>query len=100
MWSWDDLGPPWGANAVHLSRWETGCGVNDGVHASSCPSLWHKTSKAIQYYGDVIYKLEELGDMSQQSVWVNVQAIHILSCTYLMKLYNSETNKTLNHPTS
>lgn len=64
-WSWVDLGPAWGANAVHLSRWETGCGVNDDVHASSCPSV--KTSKAIGYYGDAIYKLEELGDMTEQS---------------------------------
>lgn len=94
------MGPVWGAKAPHLSRWETVCGVNDGVHASSCPNLWHKTSKAIRYYGDAIYKLEELGDMSQQFVRLNVQAIHILSCMYLMKLCNSETNKTLNHPTS
>lgn len=39
--------------------------VNDDVHASSCRSLWHKTSKAIEYYGDVTYNLEKMGDESK-----------------------------------
>lgn len=96
MWSWDGWGPAWECCYYTSEHWMS-YSVTDSMQASKCLSLWCKTSKAVQYHEDAIYKLGKLGDTCQQSDWANVQTIHVLSCTYLMKRYNSETNKPLQH---